>query len=127
MMPFKAELSSVPPCRRIKLRITLQRRRSQPLNSAYWRDSSSSPLHEPRAATKPRADFPLNQLWLPLIIQQANNESRLWGQSKSNVCSVDNVSNQNRLSAWRICERCRGEDIHSMGSLLLTQQGPEII
>lgn len=60
----------------------------------YTLDSSSipsSPHCEPNIQLKPWDDFFLSQLWLPTIIQQANNEPLLWEQSKSNVRSADKV------------------------------------
>lgn len=85
--------------------------------------SSSSPLCEPQAKMKPQGDFSLNQLWLPTIIQRANNEPSLWEQSKPNVCSADNVSNQDSLHAWQLCKGDKEEEkIMCVCGLVQTQQ-----
>lgn len=94
---------------------TLQLWLSYLLSFTCWYTSASSslpssPLREPHAKMKPRDDFSLNQLWLPTIIQPANNEPSLWEQSKSNVCSADKVSNQNSLPAQQLCQRDKEDE-----------------
>lgn len=102
--------------------------RQQPL---YSPPSSpiSSPLCEPWAKMKPRGNVETS-LWTNFGCRQLSNRpimSPHFGkQSKSNVCSTDNVSNQNCLPAWQLWEWERDKEGEKI-MFLLPQQGAEII
>lgn len=70
----------------------------------------SSPLCEPQAKTKPQGDG-ATSLWTNLVCRRLSNvpmmSPHFGKQSKSNVCSADNVSNQNGLPAWQLYEKMR--------------------